>query len=90
MKLITRLFAVVPDPTAGSDPPGAAEITNVLHWIFYGVTAACVAGVLIVAGKMALQHRHGEAGQHFGQLGMVLGACIIAGSASALVGTFLH
>ncbi len=83
------VLAAIPDPTQGTDPPGAAEFANLLHWIFWAVSLLCVAGVLICAGKMAIQHRHGEAGQHFGSLGMVLGACVLAGSASALVGTFL-
>lgn len=87
--LSAAVIAAVPDPTQGTDPPGAAEFNNILHWLFYGVTLLCVAGVLICAGKMAVQHRHGEAGQHFGAIGMVLGACVLAGSASALVGTFL-
>jgi len=84
-----KILAQVPDPSQGTPPPGAAEFQTALHWVFWGVTLLCVAGVLICAGKMAVQHRHGEAGQHMGSLGMVVVACVLAGSASALVGAFL-
>jgi hypothetical protein len=90
VKIYGFLAQQPPDPTQGSAPPFARSVQDLLHWVFWGVSAACVAGVLIVAGKMALQHRHGEQGQHFGSLGMVLVACILAGGASAIVGAFLR
>jgi hypothetical protein len=81
------VLLAVPDPTKGSNPPGWAKLLTVLHWVFLAVTVACVAGVLIVAGRMAVSHRRGEGGEHMGSLGIVMTACVLAGSASALVST---
>ncbi|MFF3062305.1 MULTISPECIES: hypothetical protein [unclassified Streptomyces] len=82
-----NVLLAVPDPTKGSNPPGWTKLLTVLHWVFLAVTVACVAGVLIVAGRMAVSHRRGEGGEHMGSLGIVMTACVLAGSASALVST---
>jgi hypothetical protein len=81
------LIAAAPDPSKGSNPPGWEKFTTVLHWVFLAVTWACVAGVLIVAGRMAISHRRGEGSEHMGSLGIVMLACVLAGSASTLVTT---
>ncbi|MDJ0344233.1 hypothetical protein QMK19_28920 [Streptomyces sp. H10-C2] len=77
----------IPNPGQGGEPPFAQKLLTILGWVAWGVTLACVAGVLIVAGKMAMAHNRGEGGEHARALGMVGAACIIAGSASAIVGT---
>uniref|UniRef100_A0AAU1M5W2 Integral membrane protein n=1 Tax=Streptomyces sp. NBC_00148 TaxID=2903626 RepID=A0AAU1M5W2_9ACTN len=82
-----HILLAVPDPSVGGNPPGYEKLLTVLHWVFLAVTVACVAGVLIVAGRMAISHRRGEGGEHMGSLGIVMTACVLAGSASALVAT---
>lgn len=79
----------VPNPKGGSKPPGWGDLVKILRWVFLGVTVLCVAGILMVAGKMALAHNRGESREHMGSLGMVLGACILAGSASGLVSALI-
>ncbi len=91
--MFSHLTAVVmaaapPDPGTGTPPPGAAQITKLLQYAAWVVFAFCVAGVLISAGTMAVKHRQGGGGEAAGGLGWVLGACIVAGSASALVAAF--
>jgi hypothetical protein len=81
------------DPTlnvkTGTAPPVVgANVVTILDWIAWTACAACVAGVLIVAGTMAIKHQRGEAGQHVSGLGWVLGGCILIGAAFALVGAF--
>jgi hypothetical protein len=85
----TDLLAAVPDPGQGTEPPGAAAILTVLSWLAWAVFAACVAGVLVVAIKLALAFRRGEGGEAVGQLGWVLGAAIIGSSAAAIIGLVL-
>ena len=85
----TDLLAAVPDPGQGTEPPGAAAITTVLGWLAWAVFAACVAGVLVVAIKLALAFRRGEGGEAVGQLGWVLGGAILGSSAAAVVGLVL-
>jgi hypothetical protein len=83
-------LAGVPDPGQGLAPPGSAQLLTVLKYLSWGVSLACVAGVLIVAAKMAVAHgRGGGGGEHAASLGWVLGAAVIAGSASALIGAVI-
>lgn len=85
----TLLALGVPDPGQGTPPPGSAQITTVLGWVAWIVFACCVGGVLFCAGKMAVSHRRGEGGEHATGLAYTLGACIVAGSASAIVGLMI-
>jgi hypothetical protein len=80
----------VVNPGTGSPPPGAGQLKTILSYLAWGVTATCVAGVLIASGKMAVSHhRGGGGGEHAGALAWVLVAAVVAGSASALVGALV-
>jgi hypothetical protein len=87
-QLNAALLAAPPDPGTGTAPPGAAQITKLLQYAAWIVFAMCVGGVLISAAMMAIKHRRGGGEEAAGGLGWVLGACIVAGSASALVAAF--
>jgi hypothetical protein len=76
----------IPAPGIGTPPPGSKNITQVLSWIAWCVCGLCVTGVLVVAGRMAVQHNRGEGGQHALGLAYVLGACILVGAGSGIVG----
>ncbi|MFJ6419175.1 hypothetical protein [Paeniglutamicibacter sp. NPDC091659] len=89
LKALNFLAAKVPEPTIGNVPDDLTKKVNEgLGLVFFFVTAACVLGVLIVAGSMALAHRNGELGEKLKGLMGVLIACLIAGSASAIAGFF--
>ena len=78
------------DPGTGSAPPNASDgITDVVSWGAWLALAACVLGVIISGGLMAVQSRRGEGGEHMGRLAFALGGAIVVGSASALVGAFI-
>jgi hypothetical protein len=83
------VLAAIPDPGQGAEPPGAAGLLTILGWAAWVVFALCVAGVLIVAGKMVIAHRRGEGAEASGGLALVLAGTILAGSAAALVGAVL-
>ncbi|MBH1934137.1 hypothetical protein I5Q34_07480 [Streptomyces sp. AV19] len=85
----TVTLADVPNPGGGEKPPFGDKLLTILKWAAWTVSGACVAGVLGVAGKMALSHRNGEGGEHAKGLAMVMGACIIAGTASGIVGALI-
>lgn len=76
----------VPNPTPKAPPVVEEKIDLLLGFLRYGVIAACVAGVFIVAAKAALSHRRGELGDVVGNLGAVAAACVLVASGSALVG----
>ncbi|MGV9383541.1 hypothetical protein ACWDRB_47545 [Nonomuraea sp. NPDC003707] len=73
----------------GVAPPGSEKITLILRWVFWGVSGLCVAGVLLVAGKMAIIHGRGEGGEHARGLGLVALAAVLAASATGLIGALL-
>lgn len=74
------------NPTA---PPGTEAVQTILNWLAWGVALACVVGVLITAGSMALSHKRSPGEDHISRLGWVLGACILGASAGSLVGVFI-
>src|SRR5882757_9610593 len=76
----------VPNPSPDAPPAIKEKVDLLLALLRYGVVAACVAGVFMVAGKAALAHRRGELHDVMGQLGAVLIACVLVASGSALVG----
>jgi hypothetical protein len=79
-----------PDPGQGTPPPGISDkIDTLLSYVAWLAVAAAVAGVLFVAIRMALLHQRGQLGEHMAGLGAVLGACVLIGGASALVGAFV-
>ena len=82
------LAADIPAPT-GIQPPGTEGLTTILGWIAWGVTFLCVVGVFLVAGRMAFSHRRGEGSEAVGQLGWVMGACILGASATSLVNVLI-
>jgi hypothetical protein len=80
----------VVNPGTGTEPPGAGQLKTILSYLAWGVTATCVAGVLIASAKMAVSHHRGGGGsEHAGALAWVLVAAVVAGSASALVGALV-
>ncbi|WP_420116578.1 hypothetical protein [Micromonospora sp.] len=87
--LKSAIYLAVLDPGQGEAPPGSDKITTVVNWVAWIVFAACVVGLLICAAKMAIQHRQGGGGEHGSNLGWVMGACILGGTAGALVGALV-
>jgi type IV secretory pathway VirB2 component (pilin) len=74
------------DPGTGEEPPGATQLKLILRWVTWIAFAICVLGIVIAGAMMAIGQRRGEGGEHAARLGWVLAACIVIGSASALVG----
>ena len=87
---LSSLVLAIIDPGQGTAPPGAGNLTTLVSYVAWGVTALCVVGVLIAAAKMAVAHHRGAGGgEHAAALGWVLVAAVVAGSASALVGAVI-
>ncbi|MDQ1245813.1 MAG: hypothetical protein QG597_180 [Actinomycetota bacterium] len=80
----------LPDLGSGQAPPGSDKIVQILKWGLWAVSIACVAGVLLAAGRMAVQYRtHGGGGEAMTGLVWTLVACVVAGSATAVVGALI-
>jgi len=74
-----------PDPTPGLPGGVEAKLNLLLGMAMSFVIAACVGGVLLCAGKLALAMRHGEAGEAAGKLVAVGVACILVMSGAGIV-----
>lgn len=84
-----NLLAQAPDPGNGKPPPGSGKVLTILQWSAWIALGLCVVGVIIAGASMAVQHRHGGAGDHASRIGWVMAGCVVVGSASALVGALV-
>jgi hypothetical protein len=84
-------LADVYDPSkgGGTEPPGGDKLKIILRWLFYGVTLVCVGGVLVCAMQLVAARRRGEGDEAMNGLLKVMGACVLAGSGSAIVGALI-
>lgn len=80
----------VPNPQPAAPAGVGTKINTMLGFGLYVVIAACVAGVLICAGRAAVAYRRGELSEVAGGLVAVAFACVLAGSASAVVAFFMN
>lgn len=84
----TLILAGIKVP-APLQPPGTAGLLTVLGWGAWLVTLACIGGIFAVAGKMAFAHRRGEGSEAVGQLGWVMGGCVLIAAAGPIVNVLL-
>lgn len=75
----------IPNPGQGEEPPFAGPFMTVLKWGVYFALGAGVAGFVIIGGRMTIQHKRGEGGNHMGSLIIVGFGCIVIVSAAAIV-----
>jgi hypothetical protein len=81
-----QVLAAVPNPGRGEAPPGFDKFLTVLKWCAAVSLGMCVLGFLVTAATIAVQHRTGTGmGDHGSRVGAVMAACILIGSASAIV-----
>ncbi|MFG1819025.1 conjugal transfer protein TrbC [Kribbella sp. NPDC049174] len=72
-------------PMIDDEPPGMDKLKGVVNWVKVIAYVICGLGILIAGAMMAIGQRRGEGGEHAARLGWVLAACIVIGSATALV-----
>jgi uncharacterized membrane protein YedE/YeeE len=85
MQALTHVAAAVAEAPKTPLPEDISEnVLTLLQWVAYFATAACVAGILVTAARMAIAHRRGD-DTNVASLGWVLGACVLIGGASAIV-----
>jgi hypothetical protein len=80
-------FAVDLSPQS---PPGVGpKLDLILHWLGYGIAAACGAAVAIQGARLAWTVRQGGVGiqEHGASLGWTMLGLIIVGATGTIVGT---
>lgn len=85
---MTALHTLAATPLA-VDAKVTDQLDYVLGIIAWLVTAAGVAGLMMVGSRMALAVKSGEFEEHLSQFLMVLGACVIGATAGPIVGFVL-
>jgi type IV secretory pathway VirB2 component (pilin) len=83
--MLVHLVSELPTLLPLEAPPGADKLNKVLGWVKWIAYTVCILGILVAGAMMAVGQRRGEGGEHAARLGWVLAACIVIGSATALV-----
>ncbi|MFF1652212.1 hypothetical protein [Streptomyces sp. NPDC058255] len=89
---MSTLYAMTTATLAeGDGPPAgvATQLNYVLNIIAWLVTAAGVAGLMIVGSRMAFAVKTGDGDEHLSQFLTVMGACVIGATAGPIVGFLL-
>jgi hypothetical protein len=73
------------NPGRGTAPPGFDKFATVIGWVTYIAIACCVLGFIICGAKLAVEHHNGGGGGIGGQVGKVMGACVLIGAAFGIV-----
>ncbi|GAA0710896.1 hypothetical protein Drose_24895 [Dactylosporangium roseum] len=77
-----------PSPNKNAKVPFEGKIQQLMGWVYWIATAACVVGVIITGAKMAISWRGGN-DANVAQLGWVLFGCILVGGAVNIVNAML-
>ena len=87
---IAELLSDVPNPGAGTAPPGAEKIKLVISWVAWLFFAMCVVGVFYSGGQMIYDHSRGMGGgEGTSRLVKVLLSAIMGASASGIIGLLI-
>lgn len=85
----TVASADVPALNGGEQPPGFEHVMQVVRWVFYGVGAAGVLGMLLSGATMMLQHKRGGMSDGAAGLGWVFAGCLVAAMSTGVVNAIL-
>lgn len=76
----------VPNPGAGTAPPGFANFTTIMGWGKWVALGILVMALIFAGVRMAIGNRRGEGGEHAAGIAYVLGGVIVVSAAFAIVG----
>ncbi|WP_371577811.1 hypothetical protein [Streptomyces sp. NBC_01314] len=79
-----------PPPPIEISPSVTANLDYVLNIMAWLVTAAGVAGLLIVGIRMAIAVRNGDRDEHVREFLMVMSACVLGATAGPVVSYLLN
>ncbi|MFD1722424.1 hypothetical protein [Amnibacterium endophyticum] len=84
--VLPQLVTAVPDPGAGTMPPGFGAFTTVMGWAKYIGLGVAVVGLIMLGVSLTISARRGEGGEIGGWLGRLLIGVIIISAAFTIVG----
>lgn len=75
----------IPDPGAGSAPPGFRGFITLMSWAKYLSLGVCVIALVIAGARIAFNSRRGDGGETVSQVGNpLLGTIVVAAAFSAI------
>lgn len=86
MELMNLITLSVPNPGAGSAPPGFEKFTTIMGWGKWISLGILVMALIFSGVRMAIGNRRGEGGEHAASIGWVLGGVLIVSASFAIVG----
>ncbi|MEO5536055.1 MAG: hypothetical protein ABIR17_13100 [Pseudolysinimonas sp.] len=86
LDVLTNVPTGIPDPEPVAPPGAEGPVAVLLSWAKWLGLIAAVVGIIIIAIKIAINVRRGEAAGELGGLLYIAIACILVGSAVSLVG----
>jgi hypothetical protein len=75
----------VPNPGAGTAPPGFGNFTTILGWGKWISLGMLVVALMFAGARMGISSRRGEGGEHASQIGWVLGGVLVVSASFSLV-----
>ena len=84
LPVLTDLLAAVPDPGAGSEPPGFESVTTIMSWVKYLSLGVLVVALMIGGARLAFD-RMGGGHEQGAAIGKTLVGVIVVSAAFSLV-----
>lgn len=76
----------VPDPGAGTAPPGAEGFTSILGWAKWLAFGVAIAALIAAGAMLGWGGRMGDGGEHGSKIGRALIGVVVISAAFAAVG----
>ncbi len=86
LDFVAGLPLAIPDPDPTPPPGFEGPVGLIIGMLRWGGLAMAVIGIIIIAARLTINIRRGEAAHELGGLGYVALAVILIGAAAALVG----
>ncbi len=86
----TLVLAQMPDPGGPLQPPGAGGAMTLFQWVLWGACLLGLVGIVIVGGKMAVDHnRSMGAGEAATNLWKPLAAFVLISNVTGIAGALV-
>lgn len=84
--LMSMPILEVPNPGAGTAPPGFGKFTTMMGWSKWVALGALVVALMVQGATMGFGARRGDGGEHGKAIGYVLVGVMVVSAAWSIVG----
>lgn len=86
LEIAVRITNEVPNPGAGSQPPGFEKFVDIMGWAKWLCLGIAVVALMGAGAMMSIQSKRGQGDDHAGAIGKVLVGVLTISGAFSLVG----